>query len=232
MDVVYVLGSGSLWRDRELHYSMLSLQKFGRGVDRVFVIGNNPRSQMPISFTQVPAEDLHCCKETNIMRKLRKACQHPEISEEFLFCNDDHFFLQQFHAQNYPFYVEGTLSDRLARRAHVDAYARAMENTRAALQSVNRPEVYYDVHAPMRIRKSSFLDAMNLFDWDSRHGFVVKSLYGNYWGLQGVPFEDCKIDEPLSNSEIRTRLAGRPVFSIGNRGLNGAMEDVLADFYK
>ena len=41
MDVVYILGKGSVWKDNEIRYSLRSIEKHLTGFDRVFIVGQS-----------------------------------------------------------------------------------------------------------------------------------------------------------------------------------------------
>ena len=42
MDVLYYIGAGSMRQNIELRLSLRSLEKHGKNIDRVFLVGNKP----------------------------------------------------------------------------------------------------------------------------------------------------------------------------------------------
>jgi hypothetical protein len=235
MDAVYPLGHNSPWGDRELIYSLRSLDRYARGIRRVVIVGAPLPPALgfevlPWPILHLPARDLTCCKETNIVRKVLQACNTVGLSQEFLFCNDDHFFLQDFDALTLPFYAQGTLAEKIANRSQ-DSYRAALVNTADVLTEERLPTHYFDVHCPIRYDKAAFRDIMAGYDWTRKRGYVVKSLYANTNQREPTPFVDLKIDSELTTAHILDRLVGRWVFSVGDRGLTPAMKSVLATLY-
>ncbi len=70
------------------------------------------------------------------------------------------------------------------------------------------------------------------YDWTNRFGFVVKSLYGNSLRIQGVREPDCKLNFPaVSKEQIYNVIRGRKVWSVGNKGVNDHLKQVLEELY-
>ena len=42
MDILYCIGEGSKWNNNELRYSLRSLEKFGKNVGNIYMVGYNP----------------------------------------------------------------------------------------------------------------------------------------------------------------------------------------------
>jgi len=230
-DMVCPLGAGTIWDDNEIRYSLRSVAKFMPDIRRVFLVGRWPKAgiqdRFPFDLVHIPARDLNGCKEVNIKDKLLLACRHPDVSDKFLLWNDDYFLLQPCSSawQDWPNYAEGTLEGRLRTRISRDIYWKSMDATRRALNQRALRTHYFDVHCPIVYDKALFPQVMARYapEWDRPEGLVIKSLYGNALKLKPTPFKDLKIDVSLTEAEIRARVAGRALFSVGNRGLNHDM---------
>lgn len=228
MDAVYVLGTGSRWQDFELLYSLRSLHEFVHGIDRVIVVGSKPRWLR--NAIHIPYNDRHACKEANIMEKVLRACEIPDLSNQFLHLHDDHFCLFPCFAQETP-YWSGRPLDQLAARLQESNYRRAIENTNLALTSRGMPNLNYDLHVPIVYDKKLFPAVMHSYDWNSRHGFVVKSLYANTVGVRSTPGTDLKLFNRYLMSELVEKLKGRHWWSIGPSSLNTNLKELLAELY-
>src|SRR4051812_29778761 len=107
INIMFPVGPGSLWDDIELRYSLRSIEKHISGVKDIWIVGVLPSFVKNVRYISFPDE--HKCKETNIYRKVLRACQESDITDDFLFFNDDHFMLQDYVADQYPFYQKGDL---------------------------------------------------------------------------------------------------------------------------
>lgn len=191
IDIVYPIGKKSYWNDQELTYSLRSVEKHLSNVRNVWIVGRVPDQITNVSH--IPATDPHPIPDLNIMEKVLKACEHPDISDPFLFFNDDHYILHDFDATDFPDFYFGTLEDYFKRRGG-DGYGLRARNTMNLLKGKGLPTKYFDVHFPILYRKQEFIDnVVKAIDIKKPHGFILKSLYGNSLQLEGTPLErDCK----------------------------------------
>lgn len=193
--VIYPLGSKSRWQNNEIRFSLRSVEKHLRGVLDVWIVGERP--DFLININHIPANDQHDVPDRNIMEKIKKACDHPEISDPFLFFNDDHFLLSDFQAEEFPYYYDATIWDKIAKRGY-DGYGQRMQNTMKHLQSNGKPIKNFDIHTPILYHKQKFLDTVTNVDWEKKNGFVIKSLYCNMLEIEGTYMKDCKHNYPVN----------------------------------
>lgn len=229
-DVVYVLGTGSIWQDNELRYSLRSLETYVADIGQVYVVGTRPKWLTGV--VHLPWPDNHICKERNIMEKIAYACGHPDLSRTFLHVNDDHFALAHTRAGDIPNYCGGPL-DTLAKGINPKNHWRdALINTYKALQDRGHTIHNFDIHTPILLDKVNYLDAMDQYDWRGTHrGFVVKSLYGNTMALTPTRITDVKLNTRYLLPEVVELLRGRPWFSIGNGALSNRFKELLSALY-
>lgn len=229
IDVVYTLGTGSPWQDNELRYSLRSLERFISGINNVYIVGHCP--DWLVNVTHLPFPDPHACKERNIMLKTAYVCGHPDLSENFLAIHDDHFALDYQDASEILNYAGGDLKRMSQQVAKQNHWREAVLNTYNALISKGHTTNNFDIHFPILINKKIFPAVMDLYDWRTPRGYVVKSLYGNTVGIKPTRIIDMKLAQRYSTADLVTRLKGRPWFSVGNAGLNGHFKMLLEALY-
>lgn len=230
LDLVYVLGSGSIHKNIELRYSLKSVERFMTGYRNIYVVGEHPGFEG--NFIHIPYPDEGRNKQDNIKRKLVAACQHPDISESFVMMNDDYFLLKEVDASQMPFYYHGNVAMAFRRKRKQGHYKRALQNTINELSFRDLPLRYFDVHAPMIINKYRFLEIINSFNWNERDGYVIKSVYANSLKIEGTPYDDCNVNIVCeSRPQIVEMIGSRFMFSIGDSGLNEPMLAFLAELY-
>lgn len=196
IDIVYTLGNGSTWNDNEIRYSLRSVQKHLSGFGRVYIVGKLP--DFLTNVIHIPVDDERKgIADTNIMRKLKIACENPNISETFLFMNDDHYLLKPFEADKFPYYYSGTISQYIRTRG-ADSYGRRSMATKNSLEDRSLPTKYFDIHYPILYNKKAFLkDVVGQYQQAYPDGMILKSLYANAQRIEGVEIEDCKKPFPL-----------------------------------
>jgi hypothetical protein len=225
IDVVYVLGSGSKWEDREFCHSLKSLHKRLKNFRRVVVIGNLPRSvnpDVPVPHF-IPFADRDGCKQKNVRQKLLRICDEEAITPEFVLMNDDFFFLRDVEAPTLPYHRMGMLDQHIEHReGRPSSYLESLKITRAWLAERQLPTRDFEVHVPIRYTKETLRRVLTEFDWKAQRGALIRSLFCNMLGVEGSILSDCKINEPLPRDQIVRRVAGRDYFSIGDAALKSA----------
>lgn len=198
--IVYPLGNGSRLNDAELKYSLRSVEKNLCGYGNVFIVGRKPTWIQNI--THIEAKDHFEVPDRNIMTKIMKACDNPDVSDTFLFMNDDHFLMHTFHVEKFPFYYSESIESYLERRG-MDGYGQRVRNTYDYLKKNDLPTKYFDSHTPILIEKSRFKEIMSKVDWEKKHGFVIKSLYANSLKIEGIQEKDHKLETtPRKNDPV------------------------------
>lgn len=222
MDSVYIIGQGSRWDDNELRYSIRSLVKHFKGLDKIFIVGHKPK--WITNVYHIPAEDKDGTqyKEQNICNKIKAACHVNIVSEDFVLINDDHFFLQD--TGNLPNYYDGTIADRLKRNKN--SYHISLTNTERALSQVDLPTKYFDIHCPIVCNKKDFLKSMWGYDWDIKRGYCVKTLHLNTMQEMGIPAKDFKV------TRAQDIDLTRPYFSISDDLISPVFERFMETLYQ
>lgn len=226
ISVVYIVGTGSAWKNNELKYSIRSVEKHLKGVGNIWIVGYKPKN---IETNWINLRDSGRTATESVYVKLKKACQHPEISEDFLFFNDDYYLNKTYQADKFPFFYKELLSDTLARRKP-DSYFRAVENAFNALTQKGLPVKNFELHAPMLINKVKFLEIGSSFDWKNHFGYVLKSIYANSLNIKGTLEPDLKINYPHPIETLKAMVKERKVFS-SDKLVPTTLRNLLEELY-
>lgn len=206
----------SKWADTELKYALRGVEKHLINVGQVWIIGDRPNLK---NIQSVPFENIEgdVWKEKNIYLKLFEACTNLEISDPFLFMNDDHFIMADYDTEAFPNYY----SDWPVRK---DMYNHTIQQTKAIIPDA----LFFDVHCPMVIRKARFIERTAV-DWEKKAGYCLKTLYAH--GLPGIEYKDLKIRMQYPPNQIRAMIMGGNWFSICEHARGREMEEVLKELY-
>jgi hypothetical protein len=231
VDIVYILGRGSRYRDRELEYSLQSVRCFLQNRGRIVIVGAHPRCQVFPPWQHVPMTDHHALPACNINDCLREACRSSQISETFLRVDDDCFLLKPADADLFPNYCRGTLHSHIEwfKTRPANPYATCLRTTEAWLTEQAFPTVNFEIHCPMLFQKTALLAILDRLNPVA--GYLSRTIYGNIMKVPGVGISDSKINEPLTAGQIQARVHDRPFFSVGDKGLNKPMWDFLEATY-
>jgi len=166
MDLVYLFKGGS---KTELFLSIKSVWNFLKGYRHIYVVGDHvdfPTVKVVMSLQNGSS------RYNNSYLKIVDACNHPDISDDFLLMNDDFIFLKPVHVNDIPtYYLEGEI-ERLSTNLN-DTRHSLFRNTVEHLKSKGKPLNHFDVHFPMVINKKKFLSM------PSDKDYAYRSLYGN-----------------------------------------------------
>lgn len=208
IDIVYPL-KRSRYSDNELKFSLRSVEKHLTGWNKVWIIGDFPR--WGNSELKYIATDFKHVKALNILENIKTACESHDISEDFLFMNDDHIFLENCDACTYPNYYSNEDKDEILKnRPFVDPYVEMINETYKS--GVNMD--YYDVHKPIIINKEKFLSMYRCIRFHSKkHGMLIKTLYIFSAMLHGTKTTDCILRTLEDGKNVAEKVKGNDLFS-------------------
>lgn len=217
-DIVYILGHGSKWNNNELKYSLRSVEKHLSNVGRVYLVGNAP--EFISGVIAIPFKETSH-KLENIINKTLAACNHPDISENFLCFYDDHFLNSDFDADNFPHFYKGTLAEHAT--IAKGNYKKLILNTEKELSRRNQKTFSYNVHCPQPINKEHY---KSLDGYMYGRNVLMKSIYGNtVFPKESEYHQDFKIFKKQSAQEYIWQLKQAKFFSISDKALcNGLYE--------
>lgn len=219
IDVVYPLGNGSSWMNNELRFSLRSLEKYGEGIRNVYLIGDCPSWIQNVYHVEC-GDPLTENADGNIALKVLKACSLAELSDKFLFINDDHLLLRPIHIADIPAYNKGTLERFLQYRDTSGIYMRRLVNTLRILTARKLPTLHYDCHTPIVIDKHKFPEVISKFDFKTGVGYGMKSLYGNSMRLPSPYLNDFNIKTIMTEGSIMEAVQGKTHMAYNDHGLN------------
>ena len=204
ISVVYTLGKGSLFKDFEIRMSIRSVEKNVSGIKDIWVVGHCPEW---LKVNHIPATDPYEIPDRNIVSKILKACDNPDITEDFLFLNDDHFILSPYEAATMPYYWSEEIPAYLKKRGLSDNYGKRVKNVYDHLVSKGLPTKYFDIHTPIIYNKTKFKEIMNGVDWNKPNAYLIKSLYANSLSIEGEQrFDNKTANPPVRNVGIFSTL--------------------------
>jgi glycosyltransferase involved in cell wall biosynthesis len=223
IDVVYPL-TRSRWNNQELRYSIRSLEQYCTGYRDIHVIGILPSWLQNTRYH--PYFDKYA-KAQNIMRKLIHAARCEEISDPFLYINDDHIFVKDTNVSQMP-YLYGDPTHILS-RPEEDPYRHTVLQTLRLYPGAR----YYDIHKPMLIYKEQMLRVAEQCPYmDHSRGLLVKTSYCDISNIIGTPSEDHVLRHP-STTEMITAMAAASadVISFNDQAINKPLQQWLATNY-
>ena len=200
MDALYVIGNSSQYNNLELRLSLRSLEKNAKGLESVFIVGVKP--DWIKNVVHLPVDDVYT-RENNVFRKILTACKS-DISENFLFMNDDFFMMKPFIMEEYPYFV----NREVVGITNPSRYQEVQNKTLNELQSKGIIGVMdYRVHCPIVFNKQKFLMLENYYKESKlgRVGYSCRLLYGNLFAGNYIIADDCKL---WGNDEIKETQQG------------------------
>jgi|GEM_PF-1655785 len=187
MDLVYILGTGSRWRNNEIRYSLRSVQKH-MDIGRVFIVGECP--EWITGVVHVPAKDMEKNKQLNARHKYEVAARDKRISKDFILMNDDFFILKPVSEVEY--YIRGTIDEMIQRHPTKGGYYyRSLCDTKRVLESMGIDDPQdFEIHSPIIFNKDKLLMTMNMIPADK--AYSLRSCYGNLNEIKGKKVIDFK----------------------------------------
>lgn len=217
IDLVYPVSTRK--REKLLRYSLRTVEKFGLGVGKVYLVGGLEWRGWENSYIKlIHFPDFFDNWYLNTALKVWVATLVEEISDPFLFMNDDFFFTRTVYLPEFPVYHEGDLSEKLLTPFHDDRYKATIRRTIAILKKVGSTTFSYELHYPLPIYKEIFRQVMEGVRevWavaELEKGVLWRSLYGNLAELGGVRWEDGKVYAGHAPKVIQRILRNHPVVS-------------------
>ena len=212
----------------ELKYCLRSIEKHLKNVGNIYLIGTNMPSWGTGLFQIICGDKTGKeNKEWNIYNKIKVACAVNDVSNDFLFMNDDHYLTQDFDADYFPYYYDQTIGDGYVNRP--STYQTTRRNTGDAIGAGAK---YFDVHSPIRYNKRLFEKVMR-YDWDKPFGYCIKSLYGYVNNIEGHQQQDLKIPAVVSEHWLSVFMPDKPFFSTSDNcwNENGALLRMMDELY-
>jgi hypothetical protein len=221
IDIVYPLGSGSIWQNNELRFSLRALEKNLKGYRNIYVVGVKPPWIKNVIHIPFP-DQLVNNADGNITRKVLRVCQEADLSDDFLFINDDHFILKPIEASQIPPYHKGDLNNFPKGYFEQSFWRGRLWRTKNVLQEKGYPTLHFDAHVPIIFNKHRYPEVMSRFDFEKNIGFTMKSLYGNVVYGTGAPRlqgEKVTVFKIMPYEGVKRICKNRQFAAVNNAGL-------------
>ena len=225
MDILYILGTGSKHDNQELRWALRSVEKYGRNIDRVFVVGANP-GFLSDKVTYIPCEDRLHDKHKNMLYKVQYAVLNSNISDVFLVSSDDVFLLKPLDAITYPLYYSCKLPETADKHLSKNSYMYQLYNTRNFLVSHYMPTYKFALHCIHKMDKRFFLENRPLImqAFEEEVGIEPNCLVNNWMIKEGYNYEihqDHKLMHGEEYEDVTKRIKpDQTEFSVGDGVLN------------
>lgn len=207
IDVVYKLGSGSKWDNKELRYSLRSLSNF-RNLGKVYIVGYLP--DWVKNVIHIPATDPHLSnKDANLINKLILASHDKNISQEFLNFSDDQVLLRECSYEDFKIpYYDNSLK-QFKPDEKLSRWRTRLKNTIRVLEEKGLPSNCYESHIPTLLDKDKFIYAVFQYNYPEGQGMCGNTLYFNTIGSNSRSLPSnygVKIEQTILDIEVLRRL--------------------------
>lgn len=216
-DILYIVGKQkSQWHNNELRYSLRSIEKYGRNVGRVFVVGAPP-AFLSDEVQTLKIRDPYDVKHKNILYCIDQAMKQLPLGEDVLYSSDDHYYIRETDFDCYPIYCKGVLPC-----IGTSDYRVSLKETRALLELCGMSTHNFSWHGNTHFYKSVWLsDAFQKLlqiQWQcTEQGAEPTCLMLNYYNSRVQPLryierDDCKLFD-FTQAEAEHRLTERECVS-------------------
>lgn len=209
-----------------LKYALRGLERFFKPIGNVYLIGDKPRWAKNVVHVAVTEKIDEVHKERNILNKLNFAIESPIVSEDFLYFQDDHFFISEL-PKDYPFFYKGTLEEAIL--STYSNYRFTLINTHRKLSESIETPLNFDTHCPIIINKEKFKKVFNKINFDIRYGYGIKSIYCGMNDINGQYMPDCKIKGRLNKEQVEDSVKGRHTISSTDSAIKHGLGEYLAE---
>lgn len=237
VDIVYVVGNPTKCKNNfMLRYSLRSLAKYGKNINRIIVAGYPPDWLNEENIIKVQIEDSIINgvtgKHWNILNCIKEAIKQCNITKPFLYSSDDHFFIQETDFGNYPRYM-GT--NRCPSRAYLEKtyknrwygpYLDMIASTRQLLDENNLPNRMACCHTNTWMDPKYIDDVIKLAysrkELTPKYGFEPTCLFNAFFERDNPNTKYKKIEDGdkkiIKVSDFETKLnRNTPTFTIHER---------------
>lgn len=228
-----MLGKESKWGDREIKYSVRSVEKYLQNYGKIFIIGEKPHF-FNDQIIHIPFNDIYGNKARNIMCKINRSASDKRVSNKFMLFNDDYFLLKQTDAPTYPYYYKNTLKEALEKNINNYEFTQHLRSTQGVLSLAGHTLNNFDSHYPIIYSKVGVKKVIEQYNWNIPFGYIFKSLYCNTLKIKGEFKPDCKIDHPHVFDSYKNVIKDWDMFSIGDGCLRGnvkSLEQLMFSLY-
>ncbi len=228
VDIIYPIGKGSKWNNNELKYSLRSLEKHGKSLGRVFITGDCP-DFLSDEIVHTPCEDSYSYGVINTNEKILHTLRSHDVSDNFVFMNDDFFLLKDVDLSTYPYYYKRMLKPEEEKKK----YGNSLVFTYYYLIFQEKSVKNFELHLPIVFNKQNFLSLEKEWSLSKKLplGLQTRSIYCNMLSIDGIKTRDCKIRDFSDPKDVWDVIEPRDCFSIADTAISCGIESILSELY-
>lgn len=179
-DIVYFYKKGPNGNS-ELSLSIASARKHFTDLGDIYVIGDHPGFE-GVTWIDFPSAVAQTSKDVNLLNKMIYISQEEGLSDKFVMCSDDHFFLKDTCTDDlFPYYEALDEEVKLKPFNKCNTWNKRMRYTTKTLEASGYPGHNFDSHIPHLVEKELVRECLRVpFNLGgSGYGMCVFSVYFN-----------------------------------------------------
>jgi hypothetical protein len=227
IDIVYPIGVGSAWNDNELRYSLRSLEKHGRNIGDVYIIGVRlPDFVTGVKFIKDNPKIMNY--HAKIAHAYYVACNY--VSDDYIIMNDDFILTEETDFSEFKNKVRN-----YDLKHHLHIYGSGYhygQQIKATVKVLDKWE-HFDNHYPMKFNREKLKEIYEAHKdkIESINTVLMRSLYGNLVEEETEVLPDLKLKTRISKERITDLVKDRFCFSFGDNGLTNELKEWLKHNY-
>ena len=174
-------------------------------------------------------------KDANIIRKVLKACAQKELSNNFLFMNDDYYINKPISETDMKAWYLSYMSQYKDDWFNENNWKAAVKRTYDFLKARNFSCYHFDgSHCPQIYNKWTFQQVMNRVGWDGELGYTISNLYLNITGAEPHFVGNCKkafVENDLCDLGMKEAIRKATFISNNDSGLSDDFKNLLQELF-
>lgn len=227
-----------LSQGEELKYSIRSICKHAKFPFDILIIGDKPNWYNGKCIEMPPIRGKRFTRAFDIARKLDVICGTEYISDDFLYCYDDQYFINPVQLEDLSGAISlNQITDYKEPRVGSEVWRELMNRTVSALVNNGHEVCYnYETHLPRLLNRSRLKLIIDGYDLH-RQPLLFSTLYFNeYYSEPKVILEKennikAGIYKPLPADKIRAMCQGKLVLNHGEAAYNHMMKLFLKNSF-
>ena len=173
----------------EIEYVVLSIRKYCKFVDRIYVVGSEPPQPIKDLVFWIPCDNPYKhCKDSNLIYKTKYAIENiKDLSEDFVVSADDQIVTKEtdwtdLKPRIIRKYSDWT-TDQWRKSCYNDNWHRQLLGT---MRLFGNNSAFFEPHIFSIFNKYKFIEMCNKFDWEYSNNCIIKTLYFNFVGVEQI----------------------------------------------
>lgn len=231
MDVLYVIGTGSKWYNYELKYSLRSLEKYGKNVGQIYIVGFKPHF-INENVIHIPCDDTKNKKHKCILNKVITAIESGKLPEHFLISSDDHIYVKETDFDKLPVYWYRDFING----SHEKEYMESLLETDQFLKEHNISTYSTNPHCNTHFDIKIYNKYKELFDkgMELPNGVEMNCLMGNLLikeGLENQHYKDTCIARFKDRKDLLNQIGDAECISLRDSSIPCGMDKYLKELF-